>query len=103
MSGDLHYAAVEPFLAEVEHRLPRTSELVVMDLTHAHEMRFTALIALERFASDLEKQGRHLRLAGVSTDVLSMVRGSQSRLEATAAEDEPYLSVEKCLAAAKEV
>lgn len=100
VSGDLHYAAVEPFLAEVEHRLPKTARLVVMDLSHAHEMRFTALIALERFAFDLETQGRHLRLAGVSTEVLAMMQGSQSRLEATAAEDEPYLSIQKCLAAA---
>jgi SulP family sulfate permease len=98
VSGDLHYAAVEPFLADVEHRLPRTARTIVMDLTHAHEMRFTALLAMERFASDLEKQDRVLRLAGASAEVLTMMRASGSPLEVTAAEDEPYLSVEKCLA-----
>jgi SulP family sulfate permease len=97
VSGALHYAAVDPFLAEVEHRLPPSARTVIMDLTHTHEMRFTALTALERFAADLTKKGVRLRLAGVPPEVCEMMRLSGSRLRATPAEDEPTLSVRKCL------
>jgi len=97
VSGDLHYAAVEPFLAELEHRIPAAAKIMVMDLTHAHEMRFTALVALERFASDLEKRGIALHLSGVSDDVLRMIEASGSHLPATPAEAEPHLSLKKCL------
>jgi len=99
VSGDLHYAAVEPFLAELEHRIPRAAKIVVMDLTHAHEMRFTALVALERFASDLAKKGIALHLAGVADYVMRMIEASGSHLPATPAEAEPYLSLRKCLRA----
>ncbi len=97
VSGDLHYAAVDPFLAELEHRIPPSAKIVVMDLMHAHEMRFTALVALERFASDLSKKGIALHLAGVSDDVVKMIESSGSHLPATPAEAEPYLSLRKCL------
>jgi SulP family sulfate permease len=97
VSGDLHYAAVEPFLAELEHRIPKSAKIVIMDLTHAHEMRFTALVALERFASDLAKKGMALHLAGVSNDVTRMIASSGSHLPATPYEAEPYLSVRRCL------
>jgi SulP family sulfate permease len=102
VSGDLHYAAVEPFLAELEHRLPSSARVVVMDLSHAHEMRFTALMAIERFASDLADKGIHLALAGVSEDVLYMMRASGSELEATPAEAEPSLSLRRCLRSIEE-
>lgn len=102
VSGDLHYAAVEPFLAEAEHRLPRSAKTVIMDLTHAHEMRFTALIALERFADDLAAKGVTLHLAGVSDDVLEMMQASGSHLIATPAEAEPLRSVRKCLQSIRE-
>jgi SulP family sulfate permease len=97
VSGDLHYAAVEPFLAELEHRIPPAAKVVAMDLTHAHEMRFTALVALERFASDLSRKGIALHLAGVSDEVMRMIEASGSSLPATSAEAEPYLSLRKCL------
>lgn len=97
VSGDLHYAAVEPFLGEVEHTLPASSKTVIFDLSHAHEMRFTALRALERFAETLRRRGTTLYLAGVSADVQEMLEGSGSRLPATPAEEEPFLSVWKCL------
>jgi hypothetical protein len=60
-------------------------------------MRFTALVALERFASDLSKKGIALHLAGVSDDVVRMIESSDSHLPATPAEAEPYLSLRKCL------
>jgi SulP family sulfate permease len=97
VSGDLHYAAVDPFLAELEHRIPRAAKVVVMDLTHAHEMRFTALVALERFASDLAAKGIAFHLSGVPEEVMGMIEASGSHLPAVPAEPEPYLSLKKCL------
>jgi SulP family sulfate permease len=97
VSGDLHYAAVDPFLAELEHRIPKAAKVVVMDLTHAHQMRFTALVALERFASDLAPKGIAFHLSGVPEDVMGMIEASGSQLPATPAEPEPYLSLRKCL------
>jgi SulP family sulfate permease len=102
VSGDLHYAAVEPFLTEAEQRLPEGARTLVMDLTHAHEMRFTALVALERFADDLEAKGVKLFLAGVPGDVLEMMESSGSHLSATPAEVEPVLSVRKCIQSMEE-
>jgi SulP family sulfate permease len=102
VSGDLHYAAVEPFLAEVEERVPRSALTVIMDLSHAHEVRFTGLLALERFASDLARKGVRLHLAGVSPEVLDMIEASGSHLSATRAESEPLLSVRKCLRSIEE-
>jgi SulP family sulfate permease len=102
VSGDLHYAAVEPFLAEVEERVPRSATAVIMDLSHAHEVRFTALVALERFASELERKGVAFHLAGVSPDVLNMIEASGSHLSATRAESEPLLSVRNCLRSIEE-
>jgi SulP family sulfate permease len=102
VSGDLHYAAVEPFLAEVEERVPGSAMTVIMDLSHAHEVRFTALVALERFASDLARRGVQFHVAGVSREVLNMMEASGSHLSATPAESEPLLSVRKCLRSIEE-
>jgi hypothetical protein len=68
-----------------------------MDLSHAHEMRFTALVALERFATDLAARGIALHLSGAPEDVMGMIAASGSQLSATPAEAEPYLSLRKCL------
>ncbi|MBI2186120.1 MAG: SulP family inorganic anion transporter, partial [Acidobacteria bacterium] len=62
VSGAVHYAAVEPLLEEVERHLPPASRLVIIDLSHAHELRFTGLRALEWWAADLERRGIRLRL-----------------------------------------
>jgi MFS superfamily sulfate permease-like transporter len=102
VSGDLHYAAVEPFLEEVESHLPRSAKTVVMDLSHAHEMRFTALVALERFADDLSRKNIGLHLAGVPREFLQMMEASGSHLSATPAEAEPLRSLKNGLRSVKE-
>ena len=48
-----------------EERSPAV-QVVIPDLSHAHELRFTALRALEWLAGDLACRGVRLRLAGVS-------------------------------------
>lgn len=99
VSGNLHYAAVPPFVSEAERLLPAEAALVVVDLSHAHEIRFSALVALERLAEATASGGGAFWLAGASREVQSLIARSGSALSVMPAEDEPGLSVRRCLAA----
>jgi len=89
VSGAVHYAAVDPLLKDVERHLPAAAKLVIVDLSHAHELRFTGLRALEWWAADLERRGIRLRLAGVTPDVRAMLEGAGSHLPYTMSDPEP--------------
>jgi SulP family sulfate permease len=97
VSGDLHYAAVPPFVTEAEALLPAAARRVVLDLSHAHEIRFTALRAFEALAAEIEAEGGTLCLAGADKDVVALVTRSGSLLRVVPAEAEPGLSVRRCL------
>jgi SulP family sulfate permease len=99
VSGDLHYAAVPPFVSEAEALLRPGLRRVIVDLSHAHEIRFTALRALEALAAEIEAGGGSLCLAGADEDVQALVRRSGSLLRVVPAEAEPGLSVRRCLEA----
>lgn len=99
VSGDLHYAAVPAFAEEAARLVPDGVRLVVVDLSHAHEMRLAALNALERLALDVAARGGTLRLCGVSEAFLAIVRRSGSPLPATPARDAPGASALECLLA----
>ena len=89
VSGAVHYAAVDPLLEEVERHLPSAARLVIIDLSHAHELRFTGLRALEWWAADLERRGIRLRVAGVTADVREMLEGAGTHLPYTMWDPEP--------------
>lgn len=97
VSGDLHYAAVPPFLTEAERLIPASSRQRVIDLSHAHELRFTALTALEQLAQAARHDGAELILAGVAPATRALLDRSRSALPYVAAEDEPGLSVRLAL------
>ncbi len=97
VSGAVHYAAVDPLLEDVERHLPSAATLVIVDLSHAHELRFTGLRALEWWAADLERRGIRLRLAGVTPDVREMLEGAGSHLPYTMWEPEPGRSAWKAV------
>jgi SulP family sulfate permease len=99
VSGNLHYAAVPPFVTEAERLLPPSARLVVLDLEHAHEIRFSALRAFEQLAEQIERAGGTLWLAGASVETQSLVARSGSPLRVMPAEAEPGLSVRRCLEA----
>lgn len=101
VSGDLHYAAVPPFVTEAERLLPASARVVVIDLSHAHQIRFTALRALEQLAEQLGRQGAALWLAGVGQDTRHLIERSGSPLPFVPAEAEPGLSLRRCLEAVK--
>jgi SulP family sulfate permease len=97
VSGNLHYAAVPPFVEEVERLLPESARTVVLDLSHAHEIRFSAMRALERLDEELRRDGARLVLAGVEDDVVELFRRAESTLMFVQLEPEPGLSVERAL------
>lgn len=99
VSGDLHYAAVPPFLSEAERLIPTPARVVILDLTHAHEMRFSGLRGVEQLSLQLASHGATLWLAGVDGTTQALLERSGSPLLWVAAEAEPGLSVRKCLAA----
>ena len=99
VSGDLHYAAVPPFLTEVETLIPASARCIVLDLSHAHEIRYSALRAFERLADLAFYSGASFVLAGVNAEVEALVRRSESPLRVEPASAEPGLSVRRALEA----
>lgn len=95
ISGAVHYAAVEPFLEQVERQLSPAVRLVIVDLSHAHEFRFTGLRALEWWAADLVRRGIQVRLAGVTPEVRDLLSGAESHLQYTMWDPEPGRSAWK--------
>jgi SulP family sulfate permease len=99
VSGDLHYAAVPPFADEAERLVPPSARAVVVDLSHAHQLRYAAIRALEAMAERVERGGGRLVLAGVSEDLAGMLRRSGSALDFVAASAEPGASARRALVA----
>lgn len=97
VSGNLHYAAVAPFEEEVERIVPASARAVVIDLSHAHEIRFAALRALERLSDEAAHRGAALWLAGVDADTARLLERSRSRLPWVGEETVPGLSVARCI------
>ena len=89
VSGTVHYAAVEPLLDELDRQVPPEATLVILDLSHAHELRFTGLRSIEAWATDLERRGVRVRLAGVTPQIKGLLEGAHSHLPYTMAEDMP--------------
>lgn len=103
VSGNLHYAAVPPFLSQVERLVPSSARSVVLDLSHAHEIRYAALRALERLSEQASFAGAAFVLAGVDRETAALMARTESPLRFQAAELEPGLSVRRALAAVSQV
>lgn len=99
VSGNLHYAAVPAFATEAERLIPDTARAVVVDLSHAHEIRFSALRAFEQLAEEAAHDGAAFVLAGVDEDTRGLLERSGSPLRLEAADPEPGVSVRRALAA----
>ncbi len=97
VSGELHFAAAQAFLSEIFELMPASPKHVVLDLSHAHAMRFTALVAFEELEGELATQGARLHIAGVSSEFASVLRKAESNLAVTPAFDEPGRSVQEAL------
>jgi sulfate permease, SulP family len=98
VSGTLYYAAIRHFLSEVAARIPPGARRVVLDLSHAHQLRYAALTAFERLAADLERRGGHLVLAGVSAEFAAYLARAGCSLTYVREGDRPGDSVRAALA-----
>ena len=97
VSGELHFAAAQAFLTEIFELMPASPKHVVLDLSHAHAMRFTALVAFEELEAELAAQGAKLHVAGVSSEFASVLHKAESTLHVTPAFDEPGRSVQEAM------
>jgi MFS superfamily sulfate permease-like transporter len=70
---------------------------VILDLSHAHEIRFAALRALESLAEEMHHDGGVLWLAGVHRDTATLLEKSGSTIPWVAEEPVPGLSVRRCI------
>jgi SulP family sulfate permease len=80
VSGNLHYAAIRRFLHEIESRIPADTSLLVIDLSHAHSMRYAAFLAFEELQKRARERGAKVVLAGVSPSFMAMLRQAHSEL-----------------------
>lgn len=97
VSGTLYYAAVPVFFERLEAQLPTSATRLVVDVTHAHELRFAALERFEQLQDDLRSRGVELALAGVSPDFERVLVRAKSDLDYALAEPEPTASVRSLL------
>jgi SulP family sulfate permease len=97
VSGNLHYAAVPPFVEEAEALIPPSARAVIVDLSHAHEIRFAALRALEQLAEEMAHDGGVLCLAGVDSDTARLLQRSGSKLTWVSEDLVPGASVRSCI------
>ncbi len=98
VSGTLHYAAIRNFLTELRARVPSSAQHVVLDLSHAHHMRYAALAAFEQVATDLDARGGRLVLAGVAVEFADYLARAGSRLHVIRDGERPGEAVRAALA-----
>lgn len=98
VSGDLHYAAVAAWAREVRAKTPEGVERLVIDVSHAHEMRFAAMTTLEQLATELGARGVHIELAGVSEHFAQVLAQSGSGVPVTRWDPRPGAALARCLA-----
>lgn len=92
VSGTLYYAAVPRFLERLEAELPGGVSGLIIDVSHAHQLRFAALEGLERSVGKFRAGGVDVRLAGVSPEFERALAAAKSPLEYTRAEPTPGAS-----------
>lgn len=99
VSGTLYYAAVPKFFERLESELPAGTRRLIVDVSHAHQLRFSALENFERLREELGRRDVDLALAGVSPEFEAVLRRSKSQLRFAPASPEPTASARSILAA----
>lgn len=80
VSGSLYYAAIRNFLESYRAMVPKSVRRVVVDLTHAHHLRYAALETFERLHDELTAGNGSLVLVGASSDFVAYAARARSRL-----------------------
>lgn len=97
VSGPLHYAAIASMESCFAEAVPASVERVILDVTHAQEMRYAALQWLDRLAADLDARGTRLELAGVDPRFGLLMARARSRIPFTRFEPGPGRAVRRAL------
>ncbi|MGE0431361.1 MAG: SulP family inorganic anion transporter [Planctomycetota bacterium] len=103
VSGVLHFAAVDPCIDRIAELLPEgatAGHVVVIDITHAHQMRLAALDAFDRLHQQLARRGIALHLAGVDEPFATVLQRTGSVVPWIADHGDPSESVRRALEAA---
>lgn len=98
VNGNLHFAAAAGLPDELLARVPASARVVVVDLTHAHAVRWRALNALDEIAAVLEQRGALLIVCGAPERLLLAIDRMGSRLDACGREELPGAALERAVA-----
>jgi len=97
VSGPLHYAAIASMERRFAEVVPASAARVILDVTHAQEMRYAALQWLERLAAELHARDAELELAGVDARFAVLMARARSELSFTRFEPGPGRAVHRAL------
>ncbi|MEZ4340514.1 MAG: SulP family inorganic anion transporter [Sandaracinaceae bacterium] len=89
VSGPLHYAAIESMAKRIGDAVPPSATRVILDLSHAQEMRYAALQWLEQLCGELSRRGATLELAGVNERFERMMARSTCEIPVTTYDPHP--------------
>lgn len=103
ISGSLHYAATTSLSRDLHPKIPKETKRLVLDLSHAHELRYSGLRAMEVLRTELEAEGVQLELAGVSPDIEKVMGRAHCELPMTRWHAVPSQAVRNALAGKCEV
>lgn len=97
VSGDLHYAATSGFERAVLALVPKSAKRVILDLSHAHEARYSAMNVIEELARELHERGVVLELAGVEPALARLFAHSGSDIRMTGMDAAPGAAVRRAI------
>lgn len=89
VSGSLHYAAVESMVKGFGDAVPPSARRVIIDVSHAQEMRYSALQWLEQLSGELRRRGATLEIAGVPERFERMLARSTFEIPVTSYDPHP--------------
>lgn len=97
VSGNLHFAAASTLPDEVLALVPKSARDVVIDLTHAHALRWRALNALDDIGAALARRGARLHLCGAPDSLIHAVERMDKSLEAIGRSSLPGAALDACI------
>ena len=88
----MYYAAVPGLLERLERERPADVRALIVDVSHAHQLRYSALEAFEGYAEHLRAQGVRLILVGASARFRAILDRAKSPLERLPSHPTPGMS-----------
>ncbi|GMV44187.1 MAG: putative sulfate transporter [Myxococcales bacterium] len=99
VSGNLHFAAASTLPDAVFALVPASARDVIIDLTHAHAIRWRAVDALEEIDAALGRRGARLHICGAPDRLLHALEREGRPLSATGQSELPGAALQECIVA----